>query len=74
MLSIPPALAMEAGQIQPVTFLVGVAEREGDMWAAKIISQTQDFIHNFKDVDPLALWLTKLKPAQLKRSAASQRS
>ena len=59
-LPIPAHLAMEAGQIQPVPFLVGVAETEGAWRAANLLTQDaamEEFIHKFREVAPLALGL-----------------
>jgi len=59
-LPIPPHTAMEVGQIQPVPFLVGVAEYEGIWRAVSLISQDEamiDFMAKFGEVAPLALGL-----------------
>merc|ERR1719206_724047 len=60
-LPISPHLAMEAGQIQPVPFLIGVAETEGAWRAGNLLTRDaamEEFINKFRDVAPLALGLT----------------
>jgi len=55
---IAPHMAMEVGQIQPVPFLVGVAEFEGIWRAVNLITQDDammDFMANFGEVAPHAL-------------------
>jgi len=59
-LPISPHLAMEAGQIQPVPFLIGVAETEGAWRAGNLLTRDaamEEFINKFRDVAPLALGL-----------------
>ena len=60
-LPIPPHLAMEAGQIQPVPLLIGVAETEGAWRAGNLLTQDaamEEFINKFRDIAPMALGLT----------------
>jgi len=59
-LPIQPELAMEAGQIQPVPFLVGVASDEGAWRASTYLTQDalmQEFVNNFRTLAPGALGL-----------------
>lgn len=59
-LNVDPTLAMEVGQIQPVPFLVGVAESEGAWRAAGYLYKDENMAELLKDFDkiaPLALGL-----------------
>ena len=59
-LPVNPSLAMQAGQIQPVPFLVGVAESEGAWRAAGYLYKEDNMaqlIKHFDSIAPLALGL-----------------
>jgi len=59
-LPVDPTLAMQAGQIQPVPFLVGIAESEGAWRAAGYLYKDEnmgELIKNFDRIAPLALGL-----------------
>jgi len=59
-LPIEPELAMKVGQIQPVPFLVGVAESEGIWRAVNYLSQDDvmmEFVQKFGEIAPHALGL-----------------
>jgi len=59
-LPVNPTLAMQAGQIQPVPFVVGVAESEGAWRAAGYLYKEEnmgELIKNFDRIAPLALGL-----------------
>jgi len=59
-LPVDPTIAMSAGQIQPVPFLVGVAESEGAWRAAGYLYKDEnmaELLKDFNNVGPLALGL-----------------
>jgi len=59
-LPIEPHLAMQVGQIQPVPFLVGVAESEGLWRAANYLTQDDvmvEFVKSYGEIAPYALGL-----------------
>jgi len=59
-LPIDPHLAMQVGQIQPVPFLVGVAESEGLWRAANYLTQDDvmvEFVKNYGEIAPYTLGL-----------------
>jgi len=59
-LPVDPTLAMSAGQIQPIPFLVGVADSEGAWRANAYLNQDENmayFLKNFDEIAPYALGL-----------------